>query len=112
MKYMGSKRGMLRNGLGEALDAAAADACRIVDLFTGSAAVAHHAASRYRLPVVATDLQHFAVALADSIVSRTTPDDVEAWWPNWREAADALLRQNNLTKEAESLQLRLGSLSP
>lgn len=64
MKYMGSKRAMLRNGLGEALDRAITDKGRFVDLFAGSAAVSWHVAQRYSIPVFASDLQQFSVALA------------------------------------------------
>lgn len=56
MKYMGSKRAMLENGLGELLGQEIQTANRFVDLFTGSAAVAAHVGCRFHLPVLAFDL--------------------------------------------------------
>lgn len=73
MKYMGSKRSMLQNGLGEAIAAAAPTSKRFIDLFTGSASVAWHVAQRFDLPVLASDLQSFAVVLAKSVLLRRAP---------------------------------------
>ena len=52
MKYMGSKRAMLQNGLGELLGREAADALRFFDLFAGSGAVAIHIARRFAISVL------------------------------------------------------------
>jgi adenine-specific DNA-methyltransferase len=111
MKYMGSKRAMLRNGLGEALEAAAADADRVVDLFTGSASVAWHAAEKLEKPVFAGDLQLFATSLAAAIVTRTRVSKVERWWPAWKRAAMDLLDSNLAWNEASKLQARLPTLT-
>ena len=55
MKYMGSKRKMLQNGLGFLLRQEMRTARRFVDLFSGSGVVARFVAERFRKPVVAVD---------------------------------------------------------
>lgn len=83
MKFMGSKRGMLTNGLGETLSSEIPKANRFVDLFCGSGSVAWYAATRWEKEVIACDLQSFAAALASSVVSRNakieTDHSVNAW---------------------------------
>ena len=73
MKYMGSKRAMLRNGLGSILLEEATSASRIVDLFSGGGAVSWFAATKLQMPVIACDLQKYAAALAGSVIKRTRP---------------------------------------
>lgn len=83
MKYMGSKRTMLDNGLGDELTAQATTVSRIVDLFCGSGAVSWFAAAKFAKPVFAVDLQKFATILAASVIERveTVPlDALEAEW--------------------------------
>ncbi|WP_460989662.1 DNA adenine methylase [Sphingobium sp. TomTYG45] len=70
---MGSKRAMLKNGLGSAIEAELEHCSRFVDMFTGSGSVAIHVATRWPVPVWAGDLQNFAVALADAVIGRTEP---------------------------------------
>jgi hypothetical protein len=67
---MGSKKAMLRNGLGTSLQAELEKCNRFVDLFTGSGSVAMHVATGWKVPVLAVDLQRFAVALADAVIGR------------------------------------------
>ncbi len=109
MKYMGSKRTMLLNGLGEALNSAAVDAERIVDLFTGSGAVATFAAEAYERPVVASDLQQYACALAASVITRTRKVNVDDWWDDWLRRALGSLRRTKLWRSAQAIQDRLGA---
>lgn len=87
MKYMGSKRSMLRNGLGALITRELADATRFVDLFTGSAAVAWFAATRHVVEVRAFDLQSYGVELANAIIGRTTPLNGMSIWQVWERAA-------------------------
>jgi adenine-specific DNA methylase len=75
MKFMGSKRLMLQNGLGTLLRREAKRHRRFVDLFSGSSAVGWFVASQTRLPVTSVDLQSFAGALAASVVLRRKPLD-------------------------------------
>lgn len=83
MKYMGSKRAMLQNGLGEVLTTEARAATRVVDLFCGSGSVSWFAATELRKPVLACDLQQYAVTLAASVVKRVhvaDPSIVNQMW--------------------------------
>jgi adenine-specific DNA methylase len=87
MKYMGSKRWMLQNGLGHTLDDASARAKRFVDLFAGSGAVVAHVATKCAIPVVAYDLQKFSVVLTRAIVGRDKKLDVDKIWKEWKKRA-------------------------
>ena len=80
---MGSKRWMLRNGLGSLLRREAPRARRFIDLFTGSGAVACFVAEQMPMPVRAFDLQFFCIALADSVIGRTEVLDPVGIWENW-----------------------------
>ncbi|EHR00085.1 DNA adenine methylase [Bradyrhizobium sp. WSM471] len=97
MKYMGSKRSMLRNGLGTLLDREVPKATRFVDLFAGSAAVASHVAQRFDIEVVATDLQTYSVILANAIVSRKRTFDPQRLWDNWFRRASEFSKQHQST---------------
>jgi len=83
MKYMGSKRAMLRNGLGKLIDAEIGRFGRFVDLFAGSGAVAAHVASRYFVPVAAYDIQAYSVAVSSAFVSRSHVLDGGPIWESW-----------------------------
>ncbi|MGJ5178049.1 DNA adenine methylase [Bradyrhizobium oligotrophicum] len=89
MKYMGSKRAMLRNGLGDLLDRELQSSRRFVDLFSGSAAVANHVAQRSPVPVLAADLQEFSVALAAAVITRQEKLDWQPIWSSWFKRAEA-----------------------
>lgn len=95
MKYMGSKRWMLLNGLGHTLDKASAKASRFVDLFSGSGAVAAHVATRTPIPVVAYDLQRFSVVLARAVIGRNKPIHTEKVWAKWKERASRIVESTN-----------------
>lgn len=73
MKYMGSKRALLARDLGGLLAQVASGAGRVVDLFTGSGAVAWHVARNHPIPVLAVDLQDYSTVLAEAVVGRTGP---------------------------------------
>lgn len=83
MKYMGSKRAMLGNGLGDALSRAVSDANRVFDLFTGSGAVAWHVAQRFDKEVIASDLQLYSTVLAGAVIERTEAIASLRWADNW-----------------------------
>ncbi|HEX9466463.1 MAG TPA: DNA adenine methylase [Alphaproteobacteria bacterium] len=70
MKYMGSKAAMLQNGLGETLATEINGHKRFVDVFAGSGAVAVHVARRFKVKVLAFDLQHYSVCLTQSVLGR------------------------------------------
>lgn len=87
MKYMGSKRAMLGNGLGELLGTEVPSAKRFVDLFAGSAAVAIHVASRYDVPVLAFDLQSYSSVLAGAVIERRDIVPPKSLFNDWHQRA-------------------------
>jgi adenine-specific DNA methylase len=80
MKYMGSKRAMLKNGLGELLEHEIRSACRFVDLFAGSGSVAIHVAQQFPIPVAAVDLQQYSAVVTSAVVGRQRR---LGWWKIW-----------------------------
>jgi|SRR6267142_5756715 len=98
MKYMGSKRWMLQNGLGELLAASGQDARRFVDLFAGSGAVAIHMARHFALPVLAVDLQRYSAVLTGAVIERKTALLWEAVWENWYMRALEVFRRHRPPK--------------
>ncbi len=93
MKYMGSKRAMLQNGLGELLSSQIATGKRFVDLFCGSGAVGVHVAKHYSLPVVAFDLQRFSAVLSGAVIQRTRKLAWRTIWERWRRRAQYRVRR-------------------
>lgn len=87
LKYMGSKRSMLQNGLGELITREVQDCGRFFDLFAGSAAVARFVGERFPVPVVANDLQQYSRFLAQAILHRVRPLDGPAIWKAWNARA-------------------------
>lgn len=91
MKYMGSKRVILQNGLGALIRAEGVDCGRFIDLFSGAGHVATFAAECIDRPVLSTDLQTYAQVLAAAVIERTTPRDgcliARRWIENARRAA-------------------------
>jgi len=87
MKYMGSKRSMLQNGLGELICQHAKSATRIVDLFCGAGSVSWFAAEKTIRPVLAVDLQLYAVTLAQAVVARVGPLDHQVLVEQWLHTA-------------------------
>ncbi len=88
MKYMGSKRAMLLNGLGKLITQEISERSRFVDLFSGSAAVSWFVAERFPVEVLAVDLQAYGTALAEGLLCRTKPAKKEDFWPNWKARAE------------------------
>lgn len=104
MKYMGSKRSMLTNGLGQLIRRLAPQHTRFVDLFCGSGSVAWYAAENTSLPVIAVDLQQYGVVLAGSVVTRTEPLDLQPLVEGWLKRARRLRRGCTRWTEAKRLQ--------
>lgn len=88
MKYMGSKRTMLQNGLGELLAQELKNAPRFVDLFAGSGSVAIHVAQGWPIPVLAFDLQSYSEVLTAAVVQRQTRLLWQPIWDKWLQRAD------------------------
>ncbi len=88
MKYMGSKRTMLANGLGDLLAEEIPKHTRFIDLFSGSAAVAWHAARHFCIETHAYDLQLYGSVLAAAILKRTSVFDGQICWEKWKRRAE------------------------
>lgn len=83
MKYMGSKRIMLTNGLGTLIKNEASNHKRVVDLFCGAASVSWFAAQNTERPVLACDLQSYSTVLASAVLSRMEPIDDNSLIQQW-----------------------------
>lgn len=92
MKYMGSKRWMLQNGLGKLIAQEVGGAERFIDLFAGSCAVSNHVATNYEIPVTACDLQTFSAVLARAVLGRESKIDSARLWASWYARARELRR--------------------
>jgi len=108
MKYMGSKRWMLRNGLGEILKREANKSGRFFDLFSGSGAVSWHVATKTKAKVFSSDLQSFSADLCSSVIERTSTLDAQIIWRLWKgrainfiEARRRTVAANLKSKESE-----------
>ncbi|MCP1197262.1 DNA adenine methylase [Acetobacter senegalensis] len=109
MKYMGSKRAMLGNGLGDALRQAVSDADRVFDLFTGSAAVAWHVAQRFDKEVIAGDLQLYSTVIAGAVIERTEAVTSLKWADNWFGRAHNMLTSYSWWNALQAHQAKLAS---
>ena len=83
VKYMGSKHALLASGLGQLIVEESLRVGRIVDLFCGGSSIAWFAAENTKLPVLAIDLQKYAVVIARSVINRTIPLDPEVIASEW-----------------------------
>ena len=103
MKYMGSKKTLLFNGLGTVIEEHGQSYNRIVDLFCGASSVSWFAAKQLRKPVLACDLQEYAVVLAGSVIERTQPADWICVEREWLSPARATLNRWKVWKDARIL---------
>ena len=106
MKYMGSKRWMLSNGLGDLLTTEAPSAERFVDLFSGSAAVSWHVATKTNVPVVAVDLQVYSAVLGLAVLGRTRTLGSTRILERWVSDARSRLKADALYDDALLLASR------
>ena len=106
MKYMGSKRAMLQNGLGKLLVAESEGKTRVVDLFCGGASVAWYAAQKLPIPVHAIDLQNYAVVMARSVIGRAQKVNHSVTWKAWKERAVEIRCEDHAWKYSLSLDTR------
>ncbi|TPM56260.1 adenine methyltransferase [Mesorhizobium sp. B2-2-4] len=110
VKYMGSKRAMLGNGLGEALGRSLVEAERVFDLFTGSAAVAWYVAEQYGKEVLACDLQIYSAVLAASVIERTSSITDRGWVESWVHRARGFISAHRQWQDIKELQASLGKV--
>lgn len=103
MKYMGSKRWMLFNGLEELISSRIHQHERFVDLFCGSSAVSNHVALNHDVPVLANDLQKFCRVLAEAVVCRTELLG-RHWINSWINRATDLAHNHPLFEVAQKAQ--------
>lgn len=86
MKYMGSKRTLLENGLGDIILRTCDGKSRFIDLFSGTGSVATYVAKNTGKEVIAVDLQAYSAIMSDAILSRTarykTDNILDIWLPN------------------------------
>jgi len=111
MKYMGSKRAMLKNGLGTLLTQEAQLASRVVDLFSGSASVSWFAATQFDIPVEAYDLQSYAAVMAESVIGRVKPVSAEDIDQIWIDRSKSSLIKMNGWKESFDLEKKEKKIS-
>ncbi len=118
MKFMGSKRVMLKNRLGDLIGRRAVSAKRFVDLFCGASSVSWFAASNTRCSVLASDLQAFAVVMANAVIAREAPLDYLRLSDTWlnrveisRESSDYLDASKSLLDDKRHDLISLVSIS-
>ena len=104
MKYMGSKRLMLKNGLGQLLKREMIDAKRFVDIFVGSGSVAAHVAENYDIQVHTFDLQQYSAVLAGAIINRQKSIEWQAIWNVWYNQAEILFKEYRIPSTAKVTQ--------
>lgn len=83
MKYMGSKRYMLKNGLAELIRSQGPKFERIIDIFSGSGAVVWFVSENLNKETIAVDLQAYGAVMANAVISRTAPLDDNKLIKNW-----------------------------
>lgn len=104
MKYMGSKKSMLMNGLGELLGQQVTRAERFVDLFTGAGFVAWYVAENSDKPVLAVDLQSYATILAKTVIGRVVTLNPRNLFDEWIIKAIEARNNSFLWNEANRLK--------
>lgn len=104
MKYMGSKRYMLENGLGELLQEQLVIAKRIVDPFCGAGSVINFAAKHSKKRIIAGDLQKYCVVLAKAVIERTKPLDADKLTSVWLVKAKRRIARSRLHAKAVEIE--------
>lgn len=106
MKYMGSKRFLLNNGLGELISSQLRSAKRFVDPFCGSGAIVKYVAERFERDIIASDLQEYAVVLAKAIIARTRKLDSDRLERSWLQVSQKHLLRSLAYRRALQLEQR------
>ncbi len=96
---------MLANGLGELLREELPVAKRFVDPFSGSGGVINFVATNpdFKGQVLASDLQKYSVVLAQAVIARTKPFNVEILKKIWIEAANKKLVASKFALKIEKI---------
>jgi adenine-specific DNA methylase len=106
MKYMGSKRLMLQNGLGTLIKEETPKYKRFVDLFSGASFVAWFTAQNTDVSVVAVDMQKYSAILAESVLSRTESIEHETIVNNWIVKAEDKCLQSFLWRKTKRVEAK------
>ena len=80
---MGSKKYLLSNGLGKLIVEKSKKSNRFIDMFTGSASIAWFAASKIENKIIASDIQEYAVILAEAVISRSQEFEFDKLKVKW-----------------------------
>ncbi|MBU0631670.1 DNA adenine methylase [bacterium] len=104
MKYMGSKRSLLENGLGKIILSECENKKRFIDLFSGTGSVATYVAKNTELEVVAVDLQVYSTLMSDAVLSRTSPYNTQNIYTTWLPEISKKLRNSKLWQQIEELE--------
>ena len=104
MKYMGSKRFMLNNGLGQLIREQISYANRIVDPFCGAGSVVYYVAQNFNKQIIAGDLQKYAVVLANAVIGRTRKLDTTVLEKEWLTSAQKKIEKSKLFRRAVRLE--------
>lgn len=107
MKYMGSKRAMLQNGLGSMILEESKNAKRVVDLFCGAGSVIGFAAEKTERPVLAIDLQEYSIILAKSILRKISPLNSEELEKKWIKKIKKARNRSAFWNKAQKLSTKL-----
>lgn len=98
MKYMGSKRHLLDNGLGKRIKQECSNSSRFVDLFAGSASVSWFAAINTNAEVISVDLQSYTSILANSVLKRHETKDYGSHLKKWIEDSKKIMIEDSKWK--------------
>ena len=112
MKYMGSKRSLIGNGLGTLISESAKPSSRFVDLFCGAGSVSWFASNQLGKPVLACDLQEYAVVLASSVIERSQPIDRHSIEEEWIGRSRRVLQSLGPWKDSLDLDSRTLEIYP
>lgn len=104
MKYMGSKRTLLENGLGDIILRSCEGKSRFVDLFSGTGSVATYVAKNAEIEVIAVDLQAYSATMSDAILSRTTRYKTEDILETWLSNVIQKLQNSKLWQQVKKLE--------
>lgn len=105
MKYMGSKRYMLNNGLGALIREQLPKANRVADPFCGAGSVIQFVTENSDKEVIAGDLQKYAVVLANAVINRTKKADPISLQKKWILKAEENLFKSKLYTRAKKNDL-------
>ncbi len=104
MKYMGSKKFMLNNGLGKLIRENIKHCDRFVDPFCGSGAVVFFVAEKFDKPILAADLQQYSTVLARSVIGREKELNYKKIKEDWINEAKTHRNNSSLYKDTKKIE--------